>query len=182
MFTSASREQRTVVTTRDCPARLVPVGTPIIIPKNSFITLRQALGGTFTVTVKGNMARVDGTDADALGLTSDLDLSFAPADGDRVREDDVWKVLRTIFDPEIPVNLVDLHLVREVKIDGNTVHIRMTLTAPTCGMGPVLIGDVEYRVAKVPNVNAVKVQLEFDPPWDRSQLSDEVKLELGLPL
>ncbi|MFZ5724186.1 MAG: putative Fe-S cluster assembly protein SufT [Pseudomonadota bacterium] len=182
MFTSASREQRTVVTTRDCPARLVPVGTPVIIPKNSFITLRQALGGTFTVTVKGNMARVDGTDADALGLTCDLDFNFAPADGDRVREDDVWKALRTIYDPEIPVNIVDLHLVRAVSVAGHTVSIRMTLTAPTCGMGPVLVGDVEYRVGKVPNVQSVKVDLEFDPPWDRSQLSDEVKLELGLPL
>lgn len=182
MFTTPAREQRTVVTTRDCPARLVPVGTPIVIPKNSFITLRQALGGTFTVTVKGNMARVDGTDADALGLTSDLDLHFAPPDGNRVREDDVWQALRTIYDPEIAVNIVDLHLVRAVAIEGNTVRIRMTLTAPTCGMGPVLVGDVEYRVRKVPNVQDVKVDLEFDPPWDRSELSDEVKLELGLPL
>lgn len=175
-------EQRTVVTTRDCPARLVPVGTPIIIPKNTFVALRQALGGTFTVTVKGNMARVDGTDADALGLTADLDFSFAPPDGNRVREADVWKALRTIYDPEIPVSIVDLHLVRAVSITGNTVNIRMTLTAPTCGMGPVLVGDVEYRVGKVPNVRAVKVDIEFDPPWDRSELSDEVKLELGLPL
>lgn len=175
-------EQRTVVTTRDCPARLVPVGTPIIIPKNTFVALRQALGGTFTVTVKGNMARVDGTDADALGLTADLDFSFAPPDADRVREEDVWKALRTIYDPEIPVSIVDLHLVRAVSITGNTVNIRMTLTAPTCGMGPVLVGDVEYRVGKVPNVRAVKVDIEFDPPWDRSELSDEVKLELGLPL
>ncbi|MFP5382904.1 MAG: putative Fe-S cluster assembly protein SufT [Gammaproteobacteria bacterium] len=175
-------EQRTVVTTRDCPARLVPVGTPITIPANSFVTLRQALGGTFTVTVKGNMARVDGTDADALGLTADLDFSFAPPDGEHVREDDVWKALRTIYDPEIPVNIVDLHLVRGMRINGQTVEIRMTLTAPTCGMGPVLVGDVEYRVGKVPNVQTVKVLLEFDPPWDRSDLSDEVKLELGLPL
>lgn len=175
-------EQRTVVTTRDCPARLVPVGTPIIIPKNTFVALRQALGGTFTVTVKGNMARVDGTDADALGLTANLDFSFAAPDGDRVREEDVWKALRTIYDPEIPVSIVDLHLVRAVSITGHTVNIRMTLTAPTCGMGPVLVGDVEYRVGKVPNVHAVKVDIEFDPPWDRSELSDEVKLELGLPL
>lgn len=182
MFTSGSREQRTVVTTRDCPARLVPVGTPILIPKNSFVTLRQALGGTFTVTVKGNMARVDGTDADALGLNADLDFDFAPPDGSRVREEDVWKALRTIYDPEIPVNIVDLHLVRAVAVEGNTVRIRMTLTAPTCGMGPVLVGDVEYRVGKVPNVQAVQVELEFDPPWDRSELTDEVKLELGLPL
>ncbi len=182
MFTPPAREQRTVVTTRDCPARLVPVGTPITIPKNSFITLRQALGGTFTVTVNGNMARIDGSDADALGLTSILDMDFLPPDGDRVREEDVWKALRTVFDPEIPVNIVDLQLVRTVSIENRLVRIRMTLTAPTCGMGPVMIGDIEYRVRKVPNVETVKVDLEFDPPWDRSVLSDEVKLELGLPL
>lgn len=186
MFTPAAHEQRTIVTTRDCPARLVPVGTPIVIPKNSFINIRQALGGTFTVTVKGNMARVDGTDADALGLTSSVDFSFDPPIGDSVREDDVWKALRTIYDPEIPVSIVDLQLVRTVaieRIDGrNIVKIRMTLTAPTCGMGPVLVGDVVYRVGKVPNVDEVKVDIEFDPPWDRSTLSDEVKLELGLPL
>ena len=179
-------EQRTVVTTRDCPARLVPVGTAITIPKNTFVTLRQALGGTFTVTVKGNMARVDGTDADALGLTADLDFSFDPPDGDRVRVDDVWKALSTVYDPEIPVNIVDLKLVRGVTLlreDGrNVVRIRMTLTAPTCGMGPVLVGDVEYRVKRVPNVDAVKVDLEFDPPWNRDEIPDEVKLELGLPL
>ena len=174
-------EQRTVVTTRDCPARLVPVGTPVVIPKNSFVTLRQALGGTFTVTVKGNMARVDGTDADALGFEA-LELRFDPPVDGRICEQQVYEALRSIFDPEIPVNIVDLRLVRAVAVEGATVRIRMTLTAPTCGMGPVLVGDVQYRVGKVPNVSDVKVDLEFDPPWDRSDLPDEVKLELGLPL
>lgn len=177
-------EQRTVVTSRDVPARLVPAGTRITIPKNSFVNLRQALGGTFTVTVNGNMARIDGTDADAIGQQP-LELTFPDAEADgRVRENDVWDALKTIYDPEIPVNIVDLGLVYGVDIirrdDKNVVQIRMTLTAPNCGMGPVLVGDVEYRTAKVPNVDTVEVALVFDPPWSRDMMSEEAQLELGM--
>lgn len=177
-------EQRTVVTSRDVPARLVPAGTRITIPKNSFVNLRQALGGTYTVTINGNMARIDGTDADAIGQEP-LQLSFAPANSDgSVREDDLWDTLKTIFDPEIPVNIVDLGLVYGCELnEENGQHIarvRMTLTAPNCGMGPVLVGDVEDRLAKVPNVDAVQVELVFEPPWSRDMISEEAQLELGL--
>jgi probable FeS assembly SUF system protein SufT len=137
-------ERRMVVTQRDCPARLVPVGTPITIPKDSFVTITQSLGGSYTVTVNGNMARVDGTDADALGFAA-LELDFAaPADG-CIAEEQVYEALRTVFDPEIPVDIVALGLVYSVDIDqqARAVRIRMTLTAPGCGMGPVLVGDVE---------------------------------------
>jgi len=174
-------ERRMVVTQRDCPARLVPVGTPITIPKDSFVTITQSLGGSYTVTVNGNMARVDGTDADALGFEA-LELDFtAPADG-RISREQVYEALRTVFDPEIPVDIVALGLVYAVDIDqaGREVRIRMTLTAPGCGMGPVLVGDVEYRVAKVPHVGKVTVDLVFDPPWSRDMMSDEAKLETGL--
>ena len=177
-------EQRTVVTSRDVPARLVPAGTHIMIPKNSFVNLRQALGGTFTVTLNGNMARIDGTDADAIGQQP-LELSFMPGETDgRARVDDVWAALKTIYDPEIPVNIVDLGLVYGCDIirrdEKNVVQIRMTLTAPNCGMGPVLVGDVEYRCALVPNVDAVEVALLFDPPWSRDMMSEEAQLELGM--
>ena len=177
-------EQRTVVTSRDVSARLVPAGTHITIPKNSFVNLRQALGGTFTVTINGNMARIDGTDADAIGQQP-LELSFnAPEQDGSVRIDDVWQALHTIYDPEIPVNIVDLGLVYGCDIiqrDGrNIVQVRMTLTAPNCGMGPVLVGDVEYRTARVPNVDAVEVALVFDPPWSRDMMSEEAQLELGM--
>ena len=177
-------EQRTVVVNRDVPARLVPDGTRITINKNSFVNLRQALGGTYTVTVNGNMARIDGTDADAIGQTP-LELDFEPPSEDgSVRDDELWKTLATIYDPEIPVNIVDLGLVYGCDVirrdDNNVVQVRMTLTAPNCGMGPVLVGDVEDRLAKVPNVDAVEVALIFDPPWSRDMMTEEAQLELGL--
>ena len=127
------------------------------------------------------MARVDGTDAAALGLQAET-LTFPPADGDSIREDDVWTALKTIYDPEIPVNLVDLGLIYKVNINqaNNTVQIDMTLTAPACGMGPVLVSDVKYRTAMVPNVKEVTVELVFDPPWSREMMSEEAQLETGM--
>jgi probable FeS assembly SUF system protein SufT len=174
-------ERRVVVTRRDCPARLVPVGTPITIPRDSFVTITQSLGGNYTVTHNGNMARVDGTDADALGLESH-DLAFDPPADGQISEAQLWAALKSIYDPEIPVNLVDLGLIYEVAIDqaSGAVRIEMTLTAPGCGMGPVLVGDVEYRVAKVPYVRSVAVELVFDPPWSRERMSEEAQLETGM--
>ena len=174
-------ERRMVVAERDVPARLVPVGTKIIIPSGSFVTLTQALGGNYTVLHNGNMARVDGTDAGALGLQAET-LSFPEADGDLIRESDVWSALKTIYDPEIPVNLVDLGLIYKVNIDQakKTVRVDMTLTAPACGMGPVLVSDVKYRAALVPNVKDVEVELVFDPPWAREMMSEEAQLETGM--
>ncbi|HEX5677065.1 MAG TPA: putative Fe-S cluster assembly protein SufT [Alcanivorax sp.] len=181
---NASAEQRTVVVSRDVPARLVPDGTRITIHKNSFVNLRQALGGTYTVTLNGNMARIDGTDADAIGQAP-LELDFDPPEADgSVREADLNTALGTIFDPEIPVNILDLGLVYGCDVirreDKNVVQVRMTLTAPNCGMGPVLVGDVEDRLAKVPNVDEVEVALLFDPPWSRDMMTEEAQLELGL--
>ncbi|MCO7226867.1 putative Fe-S cluster assembly protein SufT [Pleionea sp. CnH1-48] len=174
-------ERQMVVTLRDCPARLVPAGTQITIPKDSFITITQALGGNYTVAVNGNLARIDGSDADAIGMKA-AELDFAPCPDGSIHEEQVWEALKTIYDPEIPVNICDLGLVYKVAVDQDTkaVTIDMTLTAPGCGMGPVLITDVEYRVNKVPNVEAVKVELVFDPPWSRDMMSDEAKLETGL--
>ena len=172
-------ERRVVVTTRDVEARLVPVGTPMSIPADTFVTLTQSLGGNYTVVHQGNMARIDGTDADALGMEP-LQLSFDEPDGDVVLEDQVWQALDTIFDPEIPVSIVALGLVYDVSITGSVVSIKMTLTAPGCGMGPVLVDDVRYRVAMVPNVTDVQVELVFDPPWTRDKMSEEAQLETGL--
>ncbi|MBV1884104.1 MAG: putative Fe-S cluster assembly protein SufT [Pseudomonadales bacterium] len=177
-------ERQIVVTQRDCPARLVPAGDKVTIPKNSFVTITQSLGGNYTVVLNGNMARVDGTDADALGLESET-LVFDSVGDEEVREDHVWYALRSIYDPEIPVNLVDLGLIYSVEIDNSNpaqrqVNINMTLTAPGCGMGPVLVSDVKYRVGKVPNVDVVVVELVFDPPWSRDRMSEEAQLETGL--
>lgn len=174
-------EQRMVTTVRDCPARLVPVGDPVTIPAHQFITITQALGGNYTVVYQGNMLRVDGTDADALGLPK-YELSFSEPKSDAIDEEQVWQALETVYDPEIPVNLRSLGLIYKVEIDqtAKSVAIDMTLTAPACGMGPVLVGDVKYRVGMVPNVQSVAVELVFDPPWHREMMSEEAQLETGL--
>ena len=177
-----SHQERTILTTnRDCPARLVPVGDPLTIPAHSFVTLTQSLGGNYTLSYNGNMVRVDGTDADALGLEP-LGLDFEPRPDGDIDEGQVWDALHTIYDPEIPVDLVNLGLIYKVEIDRerDRVEIQMTLTAPGCGMGPVLVGDVEYRVARVPNVKEVAVELVFDPPWSREMMSEEAQLETGV--
>lgn len=174
-------ERRMVVAQADCPARRVPDGTPLTIPKDTFVTITQALGGNYTVTYHGQMVRVDGTDAAALGLEPEL-LSFPEPESDSILEEQVWQALGTVYDPEIPVDLVNLGLIYSVKIDqqAKRVDIEMTLTAPACGMGPVLVGDVEYRVKRVPNVETVVVDLVFDPPWSREMMSEEAQLETGM--
>lgn len=174
-------ERRMVVALEDCPARRVPDGTPLTIPKDTFVTITQSLGGNYTLTYHGQMVRVDGTDADKLGLESET-LEFPALVDDNIAEDQVWYALGTVYDPEIPVDLVNLGLIYSVKInqESKQVDIQMTLTAPACGMGPVLVGDVEYRVRKVPNVKSVKVELVFDPPWARHMMSEEAQLATGM--
>ncbi|MAN50765.1 putative FeS assembly SUF system protein SufT [Marinimicrobium koreense] len=170
-----------VVAQADCPARRVPDGTHLTIPKDTFVTITQSLGGNYTLTYHGQMVRVDGTDAAALGLEAQ-ELNFPPPADQRINEDQVWEALGTVYDPEIPVDLVNLGLIYAVDVDQSEqrVSIRMTLTAPGCGMGPVLVGDVERRVAKVPNVDYVAVSLVFDPPWSREMMSEEAQLETGM--
>ncbi len=174
-------QQSMVVTLRDCPARRVPSGEPAIIKEGNFLSINQSLGGNFTVTYQGNMYRIDGTDADAIGQQVELP-SFEDDGSGAISEDQIWAALDSIFDPEIPISLVELGLIYAVEINHDTggVDIRMTLTAPGCGMGPVLVGDVEYRTAKVPNVNSVKVELVFDPPWSKEMMTEEAQLEAGL--
>jgi len=179
---SVTAQERQILTTnRDCPGRLVPVGDPVTIPAHSFVTLTQSLGGNYTVVHNGNMIRVDGSDADALGFEP-VRLEFDPPADMRISEAQVWQALHTVYDPEIPVDLVNLGLIYSVVIDQEQgkVAIEMTLTAPGCGMGPVLVGDVKYRVAQVPWVNAVDVELVFDPPWHRDMMSEEAQLETGM--
>ncbi len=173
-------ERRLVPLLRDCPARLVPTGDPITIRDGTFVTLTQTLGGTYTVVVNGNMARIDGADADALGFQPEV-LEFEPRPDGRVDRQQVHEALASVYDPEIPVNIVDLGLVYGCDIgDDGTVTVTMTLTAPGCGMGPVLVDDVKRRVGRVPNVSAVDVELVFDPPWSRDMMTEEAQLELGL--
>jgi probable FeS assembly SUF system protein SufT len=177
-----------ITTTRDIDAILIPLGTPVIIPENAQVAITQELGGTYTVSVNGNLARVEGKDADALGF-GDNQEAKAPVEvktaNGPVEEPTVWDALKTVYDPEIPVNIVDLGLIYEVHIvdtdeGGNHVEITMTLTAPGCGMGPFIVDDVRAKTLDVENVTDVHVELVFDPPWDRAMMSDEAKLQLGM--
>lgn len=174
-------ERRLISTTRDCAARLVPTGDPVTIPGNTFVTLTQSLGGTYTVIFNGNMARIDSEDADVLGFEPEHLTFEPPADG-QISSAQVQEALTSVFDPEIPVNIADLGLIYDVEIDQSRGHVAvvMTLTAPGCGMGDVLVADVKRRVGQVPFVQDVSVDLVFDPPWSRDMMSEEAQLELGL--
>lgn len=174
-------QQKIVATERDCIARRVPNGDFQLISAGEFVTITQDLGGNYTITWAGNMYRIDGTDADAIGRKP-LKLEFQTPPQPIILEEQIYQALETIYDPEIPINLLSLGLIYKVVIEQatHTVHIDMTLTAPACGMGPVLVGDVEYRLSMVPNVQQVKVNLVFDPPWARNMMSEEAQLEAGL--
>jgi probable FeS assembly SUF system protein SufT len=177
-----------IVLKRDCEAVLIPAGTKITLQAGEPVVITQALGGSYTVVIHGNMARIDARDADAIGqappLAAQAENAAAPQT-ETVSEDQVMEKLRTCYDPEIPVNIVDLGLVYDLQIQplpagGQRVEIKMTLTAPGCGMGPVLQQDVETKVAAIPGVKETAVFLVWDPPWNRDMLSETAKLELGL--
>lgn len=179
------REMITV--NRDVEAILIPAGTPINLPKDSSVYITQALGGNYTVNVNGNLVQIAAQNADAIGFDTPPPLTPKPGteDNGEVDEDLVWQQLRTCYDPEIPVNMVDLGLIYSCNVkkseDGhNSVDILMTLTAPGCGMGDFLASDVKQKVAMVPNVNEVNVELTFDPPWSHDMMTDAAKLQTGM--
>jgi len=147
------------------------------------VVIVQDLGGSFTVLVHGNMARIASADADALGKQPAA--TPVPTAPGTLTEEQVYQVLRTCYDPEIPVNIVELGLVYDLHIlplpdGGSRVEIKMTLTAPGCGMGPILQQDVESRVLSLPGVKEAGVFLVWDPPWNRDMLSEAAKLQLGM--
>lgn len=175
---------------RDCEAVLIPAGTPLLLKEGSVVFITQALGGSYTVNVNGNLARIAAEDADALGFevteqSPDMLKNREPVGDGTVDEQLVWDQLKTCYDPEIPINIVELGLIYDCAITpleggGNRVDITMTLTAPGCGMGQFLADDVRAKVAGVPNVTEVNVDLTFDPPWDYSMMSEAAKLETGM--
>ncbi len=175
--------QDTIEVNRDVDALLIPSGAKIQIKKSSLVVITQALGNSYTVYVNGNLARVAGRDGDALNMVI-LDENDINSFQGNV-EEKVWESLKTCFDPEIPVNIVDLGLVYECNFSAledqsQRVDIKMTLTAPGCGMGPVLVTDIEQKLRQINEISEVKVDLVFDPPWERSMMSDVAKLQLGM--
>ncbi|MEM7081882.1 MAG: putative Fe-S cluster assembly protein SufT [Pseudomonadota bacterium] len=180
---SASSEPVTLH--RNCKATLIPEGYEIELPQGSIGYITQALGGSFTVYVDGSLFRISGIDADALGKEPVEPPTLPDNSTDEDVEVLIWSQIRTCYDPEIPINVVDLGLIYTcdiVKHADNTrqVSITMTLTAPGCGMGDILVEDVRSKVALVPTVTDTDVELVFDPPWDRSMMSEEAQLQTGM--
>ena len=174
-----------IVLKRDCQATQIPSGSKMVLPAGTGVTITQSLGGQFTVTTdEGGLYRIAGEDADALGEGATQAAAQAPMTFGPFEEERVWEQLKTVFDPEIPVNLVDLGLIYRCEAvplpeGGHRVEVDMSMTAPGCGMGDVLKEDVRRKVQSVPGVREVQVQVVWDPPWDASRMSDAARLQLG---
>jgi probable FeS assembly SUF system protein SufT len=180
-----THENEPFVVYRDVPAVIVPAGVEVKLKPGQAGYITQALGGSFTVYIEGNLFRIAGENADAIGKET----VKAPELPPNATEDDVkklaWDQMRTCFDPEIPINIVDLGLVYECEVSPNpdgtrTIDITMTLTAPGCGMGEVLVEDVKDKVQRIPTVNSARVELTFDPPWNQSMMSEAARLQTGM--
>ncbi len=179
-------EREDVVLTRDVNIVTIPDGNTGTLSQGQIVTIHQALGDNYTVvTEHGHMVRIAGADADALGKEpNQLHTLVSETDAAAV-EQNCWEVMKTVYDPEIPVNIVDLGLVYQCLVtptdDGlNHVHVIMTLTAPGCGMGPVIQSDVEKCIRALPGVASVNVEVVLDPPWSREMMSEVAQLQLGL--
>ena len=174
--------------TRDCEAVQIPAGTPVVLPAGTEVDITQTLGGTYTVHTLGALYRIAAKDADALGLekqaTAEARSASAETEGP-VDEKAVWEVLKTCYDPEIPVNIVDLGLVYDLQIEPlpsgrSKVGVKMTLTAPGCGMGTVIAGDAQQKLLDLPGVEEASVEIVWDPPWHQSMISPLGRARLGL--
>jgi probable FeS assembly SUF system protein SufT len=178
------RENEPVTIQRDVDAVIVPAGVSVTLRqgKTGFIT--QALGGSFTVYVEGNLFRIAGKNADAIGKEPVLPMELPPNATDDDIKQLAWDQMRTCFDPEIPVNIVDLGLIYDCQItseEGERIaRIQMTLTAPGCGMGEVLVADVKEKVELVPTIKRADVELVFDPPWNQTMMSEIARLHTGM--
>ena len=183
-------QDRTVTIARDVEASMIPVGTRVTIHQGESARITQALGGAYTVVVNGNMFRIEGADADALGIETESPSSTdrAPA-SPRTREEveeSIWAAMKTCYDPEIPVNVVDLGLIYKCEAlpseSGTSyrVQVSMTLTAPGCGMGPMIQQDVHDKILSIEEVGDVQVDLVWEPQWNQDMIGEAAKLELGL--
>jgi len=170
---------------RDCVATLVPSGQKVLISANTPVDIMQALGGSFTIKARGHLLRIEGKDADALGKPVPEPPKLPEGATDEDVEKLVWEQLKGVYDPEIPISIVDLGLVYRVEIkalpvSGRRVEVDMTLTAPGCGMGGVIASDAHARIMEIPTVEEAAVNIVFDPPWNRDMMSEEAKLATGM--
>jgi probable FeS assembly SUF system protein SufT len=173
---------------RDVEAAVVPIGTKVTLKKGEPAYITQALGGSYTVVVQGNMFRIDGKDADALGIEMAAKPASETAGQPRTREQlekEGWDAMRSCYDPEIPVNVVDLGLIYDFALspvaeNSYKADVKMTLTAPGCGMGPMLAQDVQNRLLSLEGIDEANVELVWDPPWNQAMMTEAAKLQLGL--
>ncbi|MEI8294031.1 MAG: putative Fe-S cluster assembly protein SufT [bacterium] len=168
---------------RDCDAVQIPSGHPIVLPAGMAVVVTQALGGTFTVATPGGLARIDLKDADALGLDPSRGREKIKVEGSK--QEAVWNQLKLVFDPEIPVNVVDLGLIYDCEVvtqeNGTTsVLVKMTLTAPGCGMGPTIAADARAKILALEGIDEADVELVWDPPWSQTMISEAGKMKLGI--
>ena len=177
----------TVELARDCEVVQIPHGTAVVLPKGTTADITQTLGGSYTIHAQGALFRVASKDADALGLETSAVDGPTPTAGSsgEVTEKQIWDTLRTCYDPEIPVNIVDLGLVYDMHVDrrpngGSAVVVKMTLTAPGCGMGGILQAEAREKILALPGVKECAVDVVFDPPWTQSMMSEAARLQLGL--
>ena len=177
------------ILTRDVEASVVPIGTKVTLQKGETAHITQSLGGTYTVVVNGNMFRIESKDADALGLeVTPAPAATAAPSGPLTQEQlekKVWESLKTCYDPEIPVNIVDLGLIYDCHLsplgdNSYKADVKMTLTAPGCGMGPVLAQDVQNKLISLEPIDEANVELVWDPPWNQGMMTEAAKLQLGL--
>ena len=178
-----SREPRTL--SRDVEVAAIPYGDRLTLTEGTTVYVTQALGGSYTaMTDHGYLVRIEGTDADAIGEEPTKPMSAEDVAG-RTVEEVAWDQLKTVFDPEIPVNIVDLGLVYRCEVEAledgkDRVRVEFTLTAPGCGMGDFLREDVRQKLLSIPSVAEAEVEVVLDPPWDQSMMSDGARLQLGL--
>jgi len=179
-------DKEIIILSRDVNIVTIPEGMVGMLHQGMEVTIHQALGDNFTViTDYGHMVRIAGSDADALGKEPHQLHTLVSENTAEAIEQNCWEVMRTVYDPEIPVNIVELGLVYYCKVqpigeNNYEVQIMMTLTAPGCGMGPVIQGDVEKGIRALPGVARVNVEVVLDPPWSRDMMSEVAKLQLGL--
>jgi probable FeS assembly SUF system protein SufT len=173
---------------RECETVEIPSGIRVVLPAGMAVRIMQFLGSGYTVTSeRGCMHRIDVKDADALGIATPAAAEEPAAREEKFSEQLVWNQLRTVFDPEIPVNIADLGLIYScvsipLEQGGYKVEIKMSMTAPGCGMGNVLKSDVEGKISRLPEVKEVHVEVVFDPPWNPGRMSEAARLQLGLDL
>ncbi|MEM1085102.1 MAG: putative Fe-S cluster assembly protein SufT [Verrucomicrobiota bacterium] len=179
--------QEEITLAREVEAIQIPSGDSLTLPIGTPVFITQRLGGTFTVATSGGLARISSSDADALGIDLEQEKekqAEAEALKDAPLEDQVWAQLKGVYDPEIPVDIVNLGLVYDCSIkdeaDKKSVAIKMTLTAPGCGMGPVIAADAQSKIMTIDGIDDATVELVWDPAWNQDMISEEGKMKLGM--